>query len=250
MNSLQDKVAVVTGSARGIGRAIAECFSREKAKVACVDMNEVALRETEKSLKSLESKGGGEGFCIVADISKSNEVKRMVDEVLKKFATIDILVNNAGIVRDSTLLKMPEETFDAVISVNLKGVFLCGQACAKVMAEKKYGKIVNISSAAWRGNFGQSNYSAAKAGVVGLTKTWALELSKYNINVNAIAPGFISTEMTATIPPEIREKMIAKIPLGRAGEARDVAQLVQFLACDESSYIQGEVIAINGGFQM
>ena len=246
MTSLEGKIAVITGGGQGIGRAIAERFSQEKAKLVLVDLDEKGLNETANGLRSR----GIEICPVVANVSKAPEVARIIEEGLKRFGTIDILVNNAGIVRDSTLLKMQEENFDAVIAVNLKGVFLCGQACAKVMAEKKRGKIVNISSAAWRGNFGQTNYSAAKAGVVGMTKTWALELSKYNINVNAIAPGFINTDMTATIPPEVREKMITRIPLNRAGEPSDVAELVRFLASDESSYIQGEVIALNGGLQM
>jgi 3-oxoacyl-[acyl-carrier protein] reductase len=243
MTTLKGKTAVITGAGRGIGRAIAERFAKGEAKLVLVDMDENTLKATASSLPT-------ESLTVVANVSNSGDVKKMVDLATQKFGGIDILVNNAGIVRDSTLLKMTEENFDAVIAVNLKGVFLCGQACARVMAERKSGKIVNISSAAWRGNFGQTNYSAAKAGVVGMTKTWALELSKYNINVNAIAPGFIATDMTATIPPDIREKMVATIPLKRAGEANDVAELVYFLASDASSYIQGEVIAINGGFQL
>jgi 3-oxoacyl-[acyl-carrier protein] reductase len=245
-NSLKGTVAVITGAGRGIGRSIAERFATDGAKLALVDLDEPNLRVT---LESIQKKGA-EGITISANVSKPSDVSRVVEETIQKFGTIDVLVNNAGIVRDQTLLKMTEENFDAVIAVNLKGVFLCGQACAKVMAEKKYGKIVNISSSAWRGNFGQTNYSAAKAGVVGMTKTWALELAKHNINVNAVAPGFINTDMTATIPPEIRDKMIAKIPLARAGEPSDVANLVHFLASDASSYIQGEVIGINGGFLM
>ena len=160
------------------------------------------------------------------------------------------MINNAGILRDATLLKMTEESFDQVIAVNLRGVFLCGQACARIMVEQKYGKIVNISSVASRGNFGQTNYSATKAGVIGMTKTWALELSKYNINVNAIAPGLISTEMTQSIPNNVREAMISKVPLKRMGEPQDVAELACFLSSDESSYIQGEVIHLNGGLLM
>lgn len=246
MHTLKDKAVIVTGAARGIGKAIAECFAKEQTKIVLVDMNEETLKKTKDEMSSI----GAKAHFVKADVSKSQDVERVVDETIKTFGTVDILINNAGIVRDSTLLKMSEEKFDAVISVNLKGVFLCGQACARVMAEKKYGKIVNISSSARRGNFGQSNYSAAKAGVVGMTKTWALELSKHNINVNAVAPGFISTDMTATIPPEIREKMIQSIPLKRAGEPNEVAELVRFLASDDAAYIQGEVIGINGGFQM
>jgi 3-oxoacyl-[acyl-carrier protein] reductase len=246
MPSIENKVAIVTGAGRGIGRAICERFGKDKAKVVLVDMDETTLHAAAESVEGL----GGQVHKVVADVSQSSDVQRMVDGAVKTFGTIDILVNNAGIVRDSTLLKMDESKFDQVIAVNLKGVFLCGQACARVMAEKKYGKIVNVSSAAWRGNFGQTNYSAAKAGVVGMTKTWALELSKYGINVNAIAPGFISTEMTATIPPEIRDKMIAMIPLKRAGEVEDISALVHFLASDDSSYIQGDLIPINGGFQL
>jgi len=246
MATLKGKVAVITGAGRGIGRAVAERFGQDGARLSLVDLDEKTLSASASALRSK----GVEIIMVSADVSKASDAARMIAETVQKLGTVDILVNNAGIVRDASLLKMTEENFDAVIAVNLKGVFLCGQAAARVMAEKKYGKIVNISSVAWRGNFGQSNYSAAKAGVIGLTKTWALELSKYGVSVNAVAPGFISTEMTATIPPEVREKMVAKIPLGRAGEPQDVADLVHFLASDDASYIQGEVISINGGFQL
>ncbi|MFH1262633.1 MAG: 3-oxoacyl-ACP reductase FabG [Pseudomonadota bacterium] len=243
---LNGKVGVITGGARGIGRSIAEAFVREKAKVALIDMNEKDLADAAALLREQ----GGEVMTVVANVTKADDVDRFVDEVTKKFGTIDILVNNAGITRDGLLFRMSEENFDSVIAVNLKGVFLCGRACAKVMFKKKYGKIVNISSIARHGNFGQSNYSATKAGVVGMTKTWAQELSRYNINVNAVAPGFIATEMTAAIPADVRETMVKQIPLGRPGEAKEVAELVTFLSSDAAAYIQGEVVGINGGLHM
>jgi 3-oxoacyl-[acyl-carrier protein] reductase len=246
MTGLAGKVCVITGGARGIGLSIGEVFVREKAKIVLVDMNEADLTKAAAFLREK----GGEVLTIQANVTKSDDVDRFVDETVNKFGTIDILVNNAGITRDHLLLRMSEETFDAVISVNLKGVFLCGQACAKVMFKKKYGKIINISSIARHGNFGQSNYSATKAGVVGMTKTWAQELSRYNINVNAVAPGFIATEMTAAIPADVKEEMMKRIPLSRAGEPREIAEVVAFLASDASSYIQGEVIAVNGGMHM
>jgi 3-oxoacyl-[acyl-carrier protein] reductase len=159
-------------------------------------------------------------------------------------------VNNAGILRDASLLKMEEKQFDQVIDVHLKGTFLLTQACAKLMVEKKYGKIISLSSVASRGNFGQTNYSAAKAGIIGMTKTWALELSRYGINSNAIAPGLIETDMTASIPAPVLENLTHRIPAKRMGSTTEIANLICFLASDDSSYIQGEVIHINGGFLM
>jgi 3-oxoacyl-[acyl-carrier protein] reductase len=246
MAVLKGKVGVITGGARGIGLSIAELFVREGAKVVLVDMNDADL---EKAATHLRERGA-EVLPLKANVTKVGEVASFVDETVKKFGTIDLLVNNAGITRDHLLLRMSEENFDAVVNVNLKGVFLCGQAVAKVMFKKKYGKIVNISSIARHGNFGQSNYSATKAGVVAMTKTWAQELSRYNINVNAVAPGFIATEMTAAIPAEVKEEMMKRIPLARAGEPKEIAEVVTFLCSDAAAYVQGEVIAVNGGMHM
>ena len=181
------------------------------------------------------------------DVSDHSAANSLVDEAKKTFGRIDVLVNNAGITRDSMLHKLTEEKWDEVIRVNLKGPFNMGQACAKVMMENRYGKIVNLSSIAWLGNIGQTNYSASKAGVVGLTRTWALELARYQINVNAIAPGLIDTQMTQSIPAEVKEKFIAKIPMRRIGKPEDIAAIVCFLASDEANYVTGQCIQIDGG---
>lgn len=245
MANLDGKVAIITGAGRGIGRTIAQQFAEEGAKVVLVDVNEQDLDETEKEIKSQ----GGQAISLKVDVTQTKDVARMVDEAIKAFKTVDILVNNAGIIRDASLLKMTEQDFDAVIAVNLKGVFLCTQACAQVMTQNKSGKIVNLSSIAKDGNYGQTNYAASKAGVAAMTRTWALELSRFNINVNAIAPGLIATDMTAKIPEAIKEKMVKMIPLRREGQTSDIAELACFLASDASSYIQGEVITISGGFK-
>jgi len=244
---LKNRTAIITGAARGIGKAIATRFAQEGCNLHLIDVN---IEGTEALAAELARTFSVTTLASKVDISKHAEVSTMVENTVTKFPSLDILINNAGILRDSTLLKMTEDQFDQVVAVNLRGVFLCGQACAKVMAEKKHGRIVNISSVAARGNFGQTNYSATKAGVIGMTKTWALELSKYNINVNAIAPGLIATEMTQTIPQEIRDKMTAMVPLKRMGLPEEIADLACFLSAQDSSYIQGEVININGGFLM
>lgn len=245
-DSLQGKTAVITGAAQGIGKETAKVFLTYGCNVALLDIQKDKLDQTTAELKSAFPKNKIESF--VADISNKQQVTTAVEGIAKSFGGVDILINNAGILRDATLLKMEESQFDQVIDVHLKGSFLLTQACAKYMTEKKYGKIVNLSSVASRGNFGQTNYSAAKAGLIGMTKTWALELSKYNINVNAIAPGLIETEMTASIPAPVLEKLTDRIPLKRMGSVHEIAHLLCFLASDDASYIQGEVIHINGGF--
>jgi len=245
MTSLNGKIAIITGAGRGIGRTISLRLAQEKAKIVLVDLNDQDLASVEKEVIS----AGGQVLSIRADVTQSQEVTHMITEALNTFSTVDILINNAGIIRDASLLKMTEKDFDAVIAVNLKGVFLCTQACAQIMSQKKYGKIVNLSSIAKDGNYGQTNYAASKAGVAAMTRTWALELSRFNINVNAIAPGLIATDMTAKIPEAIKEKMVKMIPLRREGQTSDIAELACFLASDASSYIQGEVITISGGFK-
>lgn len=245
-DSLKNKTAVVTGAAQGIGFETAKRFLENGAQVALVDIQADKLAQSKKNLESM----GGKVESFPLDISKKEDVAKVVESILQTFSSIDILVNNAGILRDATLLKMEEKQFDQVIDVHLKGSFLLTQACAKFMSEKKYGKIVNLSSVASRGNFGQTNYSAAKAGIIGMTKTWALELSRYNINVNAIAPGLIETDMTRSIPQPVLENLVSKIPLKRMGSVTEIANLICFLCSDESAYIQGEVIHINGGFLM
>lgn len=244
MTPLQNKTAWITGSARGLGKAMAEALLKQGATVYLTDVQEDLLQATQKELSTL-----GNVMAFKANVTNPQDIDVVLSEIQKKYS-LDILINNAGITRDATLLKMTPEQFDQVMDVNLRGVFLCTQACAKIMSQKKYGKIINISSVASRGNFGQTNYAATKAGVVGMTKTWALELSKYNINVNAIAPGIIDSEMTDKIPPQIKEQMVNLIPLKRMGTPQEIADLALFLASDLSSYIQGEVIHINGGYLM
>ncbi|MCB0326318.1 MAG: 3-oxoacyl-ACP reductase FabG [Bdellovibrionales bacterium] len=240
---LKNCVAVVSGAAGGIGLETSIGLAKRGATLCMLDLDLRALENAKASSSALQ-----DAVCHQVDVSKAEEVESCVQSIFRAHSRIDILVNNAGILRDASLLKMTETQFNQVIDVNLKGVFLLGQACAKAMVQKKSGSIINISSVAYRGIYGQSNYSAAKAGVIGMTKTWALELSRHGINVNAIAPGLIETSMTQTIPPQVKTQMIKNIPLGRMGQAKEVADLVAFLASDKSSYIQGEVISINGGF--
>lgn len=240
---LVNKVAIVTGSGRGLGAATALRLAREGANVVINDLNAEAAKETAGEVEKL----GRQALVSTHDVSDYKAAQALVAETKAKFGHVDILVNNAGILRDAMLLKLSEENWDAVIKVNLKGPFNMGQACAKVMAEQKSGKIVNLASVAWLGNVGQTNYSAAKAGVVGMTRTWALELSRYNINVNAIAPGMIETAMTAQVPKEIMDKFIQRIPLKRIGQPEEIAALVAYLSSDEAAYITGQVIQIDGG---
>jgi 3-oxoacyl-(acyl-carrier-protein) reductase len=244
MNSrLQDRIAIITGSGRGLGAATALRMAREGAHLVINDISAEAARETAAEIEKL----GRKAMVSTHDVSVTTQAQALVAEAKQTFGRVDILVNNAGITRDSMLHKLTEEKWDEVIRVNLKGPFNMGQACAKVMMEQKYGKIVNLASIAWLGNIGQSNYSASKAGVVGLTRTWALELSRYQINVNAIAPGLIDTQMTQAIPAEVKEKFIAKIPMHRMGKPEDIAAIIAFLASDEANYITGQCIQIDGG---
>ncbi len=244
MNRLQDKVAIITGSGRGIGRETALLFAHEGAKVVVSDVDSASGEQTVTEIR----RAGGMAIFVRADVSKKADAQLLADTTAKEFGRIDILVNNAGILRDATLLKMTEEQFDQVISVNLKGVFNCTQAVAPIMIQQGKGKIINVSSVvALYGNFGQTNYVAAKAGVIGMTKVWARELGRKGICVNVVCPGFISTEMVKSVPEKILEAMKEKIPLGRLGEPKEVAQLFLFLASDEANYINGAVISIDGG---
>lgn len=240
---LLDRIAIVTGSGRGLGATTALRLAQEGAHVVVNDINP----ENAKSISSEIEKLGRKSFISTHDVSDYKSANAFVDEIKAKFGRVDILVNNAGITRDSMLHKLSEEKWDEVIRVNLKGPFNMGQACAKAMMEQKYGKIVNLASVAWLGNIGQTNYSASKAGVVGMTGTWALELSKYNINVNAIAPGFIDSVLTQQVPPDVKEKFIQRIPLKRIGKPEDIANLVAFLVSDGATYITGQCIHIDGG---
>lgn len=243
LNRLTDKVAIITGSGRGLGAATALRMAGEGAHIVINDISSEAAKSTAAEIEKL----GRRVLVSTHDISSTSAAAELVAETKKTFGRVDILVNNAGIIRDSMLHKMTEENFDEVIRVNLKGPFNMGQACAKLMMEQKYGKIVNLSSIAWLGNIGQTNYSASKAGLVGMTRTWALELARHQINVNAVAPGLIDTQMTQAIPAEVKEKFIGKIPMRRMGSAEDIAAIICFLASDEANYITGQCIQVDGG---
>jgi 3-oxoacyl-[acyl-carrier protein] reductase len=245
---LSGKVALVTGSARGIGRSIAELFCAEGATVVVNDVGDAAVaRET---LAALEA-AGGKGSVEMFDVSDAAQVDAGVKNILEAHGRIDILVNNAGITRDNLLLRLSEDDFDAVLRVNLKGTYLLTRAVTRRMMKQRSGRVVNISSVVgMMGNAGQSNYAAAKAGIIGFTKATARELASRNITVNAIAPGFIRTAMTAALPEAVQASFMAQIPLGRFAEPSEVAELALFLVSDASSYITGQVIGINGGMYM
>jgi 3-oxoacyl-[acyl-carrier protein] reductase len=241
------QVALVTGSARGIGRAIAEALARKGVALAIADVNLDEARATSADLAT----HGVRTMALRIDVSNSREVITAFEEILKDFGRLDILVNNAGITRDGLLLRMKEEDWDAVIDVNLKGVFLCAKEAVKTMAKQRYGRIVNIASVvAFMGNPGQANYSASKAGIVGLTKTLAKEYASRGITANAVAPGFITTAMTDALPDNVKEEMKKTIPMARFGTIEDVANAVVFLASPSSGYITGQVIHVNGGMYM
>ncbi len=239
------QVALVTGSARGIGRAIAEAFARRGAVAVVADVNLDQAKEASVEI----AKSGAKSMAVKLDVSKSGEVIKAFEEIVKEFGRLDVLVNNAGITRDALLLRMKEEDWDAVMEVNLKGVFLCSKEAVKLMTKQRHGRIVNIASiVAFSGNPGQANYSASKAGIVGLTKTIAKEYASRGITSNAVAPGFITTAMTDAIPENIKEEMKKTIPMGKFGTIDDVASAVLFLA--SQPYITGQVVHVNGGMYM
>ena len=239
MGLLESKIAVITGGGRGIGKATAQLFTNEGATVVIAEFDEVSGQSTANEL--------GAHF-IKTDISNEESVNALFNFVSSKFGQLDILVNNAGILADSTLKKLDSDSFDAVINVNLRGVYLCGRAAADIMIEQGSGVILNASSVvAHHGNFGQTNYVASKAGVIGITKVWARELGKDGIRVNAVAPGFIQTNMTAGMPEKVVNMMGDKVPLKRWGQPEDVANAYTFLASDEASYITGAVLNVDGG---
>jgi 3-oxoacyl-[acyl-carrier protein] reductase len=245
--SLEGRVSLITGGARGIGREIALLFAKEGSNIAICDVN---LEEAQKTAKDIQDLGR-QSIVFKTDVTDSNQVQDMADKILDKFAKIDILINNAGITKDNLLLRMSEEDWDRVISVNLKGTFVCTKIISKIMLKQRYGKIVNLASIIGiMGNAGQANYAASKAGIIGLTKSAAKELSSRNICVNAMAPGFIKTDMTAKLPEDVQQKMLSAIPLARFGEPKDVADLALFLSSDSSSYITGQVVQVDGGMLM
>lgn len=246
--TLEGKTALVTGASRGIGRAVAVALAAAGAKVAVnYAGNDAAAEETKAAIEA----AGGAAILVKADIAGSEEVEGMVRKTIEAFGRIDILVNNAGITRDGLLMRMKDEDFDAVINTNLKGVYYTTKAVMKLMMKNRYGRIINMASVVGlTGNAGQANYAAAKAGVIGFSKTVARELASRGITCNMVAPGLIATDMTKDLPEKARETMMASIPLGRAGQPEDVAQAVLFLASDNASYITGQVINVDGGMVM
>jgi len=244
---LKDKVALVTGSAQGIGREIALVFAREGADVIISDINLEKAAKVSAEIEALGRKSLG----LELDVTRYAKVEEAVNKILDKFGKVDILVNNAGITKDGLLLRMSEADWDAVINVNLKGTFNCTKAVSKLMIKQHSGRIINIASIIGIiGNPGQANYSASKAGIIALTKTTAKELASRNINVNAVAPGYIQTEMTAKLPEDLKQKMLALIPLNKLGSSADVASVCLFLASEESGYITGQTIVVDGGMVM
>lgn len=245
---LKDKVAVVTGAGRGIGKEIAALFAKEGAYTAICDVNKDTLSFAKKEI---EKQQGKEIFAEKVDVTSLEEVEIFVKKILDKFGRLDILVNNAGITRDNLILRMSEEDWDSVLSVNLKGAFNCIKAVTRSMMKTRSGKIINMASIIGiMGNAGQANYSASKGGLIALTKTVAKELGSRNINVNAIAPGFIQTDMTDKLTDEMKQKLLNLIPLARMGSAGDIAKLALFLASEDSAYITGQVIQVDGGMVM
>ena len=244
---LKDKSAIVTGGGRGIGREIALALASAGANVVLVDVDENTLNQT---AKEIEAKGV-KALTVKADVTSATDTERVADETFKAFGRIDILVNNAGITRDNLIMRMKEEEWDKVLAINLKGTFNCTKAVSRYMFKARMGWIVNIASVIGiSGNVGQANYAASKAGVIALTKSSAKEFAPRNINVNAIAPGFIQTAMTEVFSEEIKNKMMERIPLQRLGTVQDVANAVLFFVSDSASYITGQVLVVDGGMVM
>jgi len=246
--SLMGKAALVTGASRGIGKAVALALAEAGADVAVNYVGrEQSAEETAAAIRAL----GRRAFTVRADVSDADQVESMIRRVVEEFGRLDVLVNNAGITRDNLLIRMKEDEFEQVLDTNLKGVFHCTKAAARVMLRQRGGRIINISSVVGViGNAGQANYAAAKAGVIGLTKACARELAGKGITVNCVAPGFIETEMTDKLSDEQKTRLLAQIPLGRFGAVEDVARVVRFLASDEASYMTGQTICVDGGMCM
>jgi acetoacetyl-CoA reductase len=248
MGNLEDAVAVVTGAGRGMGRAIAEELGSAGARVV---VNYSRSKEpAEEVVEKLSGNGDGQTVAIGADVSKADEAQKLIEETLERFGRIDVLVNNAGITIDRTMKKLTTDEWDRVVQVDLNSCYYTVKAALPRFIEQESGRIINISSFVGQaGNFGQTNYSAAKAGIIGFTKSAAQELARYNVTVNAICPGFIETDMFAVVPEEVKDRIRKRIPLGRIGEPRDVARAVRFLV-EDGDYITGQTININGGIYM
>jgi 3-oxoacyl-[acyl-carrier protein] reductase len=241
------KIAIVTGASRGIGRSISLALASAGATIVAMDMDQAATDAVVAELKA----AGGNAIAVVGNVTVPADADNMIDSAIQAFGRVDILVNNAGITRDGIFLRMKDEDWDAVLTVNLKGAFLCSRAASKVMAKQRYGRIINIASVVGQmGNAGQANYCASKAGLIGLTKSNARELAKRNITVNAVAPGFIATAMTDALPEKVKAELTAQIPLERLGSAEDIANAVLFLSSEASGYITGHVLSVNGGMYM
>jgi 3-oxoacyl-[acyl-carrier protein] reductase len=244
---LANKVAFITGGGQGIGQASAHRFARDGATVAVADIN---LANAECVAREITA-AGGNAFAVELDVRDGQSVEAAVASAVARAGGIDVLLNNAGITKDARLQKMTEEQFDSVVDVNLKGVWLCTKAVAPLMIERQGGSIINVSSVvAASGNFGQTNYAATKAGVIAMTKTWARELGPHGIRVNAVAPGFVATEMVRSVPAKVVEMLEEKTPLRRLGQPDEIANIYAFLASDEASFITGSVIAVDGGLTL
>lgn len=246
--SMTNRTAVVTGGSRGIGRAVCVELAKQGANVVlCYAGNAAAAEESVQACNAL----GVQALAIRCDVTDANAVQEMIQKTLAQFGSIDILVNNAGITRDGLLMTMKEDAFDAVLDTNLKGAFLCTKAVVRTMMKQRYGRIINLSSVVGlRGNAGQVNYAASKAGLIGMTKSLAKELAGRGITVNAVAPGFIETDMTAVLPEAARAALLGSIPMQRLGCAEEVAAAVAFLAGDAAAYITGQVLCVDGGMAM
>jgi len=241
------KIAIVTGASRGIGRSISLALSAAGATIVAMDMDQVATDAVVAELKA----AGGSAIAVVGNVTVPLDAENMIDVAIKEFGRVDILVNNAGITRDNIFIRMKDEDWDAVMTVNLKGAFLCSRAASKAMVKQRSGRIINIASVVGQmGNAGQANYCASKAGLIGLTKSNARELAKRNITVNAVAPGFIATAMTDALSDKVKAELTAQIPLERLGSSEDIANAVLFLASEASGYITGHVLSVNGGMYM
>lgn len=244
---LKGKIALVTGAGRGIGRSIAMSLAKQGADLILVDLGLDDVVKVADEIREL----GQRAVALQGNVANGASVEEFVKKAVNELGRIDILVNNAGITRDTLLMRMKEEDWDAVINVNLKGTFLCTKAVSKIMMKQRYGRIVSIASViGLRGNAGQSNYGASKAGIIGFTKSAARELASRNITVNAVAPGFIATNMTDILSDDLKERLQTEIPLGRIGNPEDIANAVVFLASDSASYITGQTIAVDGGMVM